>query len=279
MRTAERYEFARCATDSASVITDPAVDLVIIATRHDSHARLAERALREGKAVWLEKPVGLSLDEVEDVARAVEDTGRFLMVGYNRRFSSHAREIKKQFARRQGSLAIHYVIAAGPTPRGTWVTDATQGGGRIVGEACHFVDLCTFLVGSPPVTVYSRALSHDVEGDDSLVSILGFSDGSTATIEYLARASDRLSKERFEVSADGHTARCDNFRVTHFTDRKDHRTFSQDKGQATAIHETLEALRHGRSSPLTLFEVLRVSQATFAMLESARTGREVRVDG
>lgn len=278
LRTGEKFGFARCGTDAASLFQDPSVDLVFVTTRHDSHAALAAEALRAGKAVWLEKPVGLNLDEVLDVARAVQEQSGFLVVGYNRRFSAHARAIKQAFARRQGSLAIHYVIAAGAPPRGTWLLDPREGGGRIVGEACHFVDLCTFLVGSPPTTVYARALSRDPESDDSMVALLGFADGSNATIEYLAKASPSLPKERFEVSCDGRTARCDNFRVTTFSGAKDLRTFNQDKGQATALDEVVDALRHGRSSPFTLFELVGVSLATFAMLESARTGREIAIE-
>ncbi|HVP27978.1 MAG TPA: bi-domain-containing oxidoreductase, partial [Myxococcota bacterium] len=206
LRTGEKFGFARCGTDGAELLRDPGVGLVFVTTRHDSHARLAVDALRAGKAVWLEKPVGLHLDEVNDVALAVQETGGFLAVGYNRRFSVHSRAIKQAFARRQGSLAIHYVIAAGPPPRGTWLLDPREGGGRIVGEACHFVDLCTYLVGSPPTTVYARALGRDPESDDSMVALLGFADGSSATIEYLAKASPNLPKERFEVSCDGRTA-------------------------------------------------------------------------
>jgi predicted dehydrogenase len=278
LRTGEKFGFARCGTDGASLLQDPSVDLVFVTTRHDSHARLTVDALRAGKAVWLEKPVGLNLDEVNDVALAVRETNGFLAIGYNRRFSAHTRAIKQAFARRHGSLAIHYMIAAGPPPRGTWLLDPREGGGRIVGEACHFVDLCTYLVGAPPVSVYARSLSHDPGSDDSMVSVLGFADGSTATIDYLAKASPNLSKERFEVSCDGRTVRCDNFRSTTFSDAKDLKTFNQDKGQVTAIEEIVDALRQGRSSPFTLFEIVGVSMATFAMLESARTGREIRLD-
>lgn len=278
LRTGEKFGFATCGTDAAALLANRAVDLVFVTTRHDSHAQLAIQALRAGKAVWLEKPVGLDVDEVNDVALAVQETGGFLAVGYNRRFSSHARAIKQAFARRHGSLAIHYVIAAGPAPRGTWLLDPREGGGRIVGEACHFVDLCTYLVGMPPVSVYARSLSHDPEGDDSMVALLGFEDGSVATIEYLAKANPNLAKERFEVSCDGVTARCDNYRSTTFSDGKEVKTFNQDKGQAKAVEEVVEALRNGRSSPFTLFEIAGVSLATFAMLESARTGREIRLD-
>ena len=277
-RTGEKFRFSACGTDAGAVLGDPSVDLVFVASRHDSHARLAVEALRAGKAVWLEKPVGLSPEEVETVVRAAEETGGFLTVGYNRRFSPHARAARKALAARAGSLAIHYVVAPGPPPRGSWVTDPREGGGRIVGEACHFVDLCAYLVGAPPTSVFARALGRDPEADDSMVAVLGFADGSTATLEYLARASAELPKERFEASADGCTVHCDNYRVTRILrgGRAERvRTLNQDKGQRAAVSEVIDAVRSGRASPFSLAEVVAVSAATFGMLESARSGLSV----
>ncbi len=227
------------------------------------------------KAVWLEKPVGLTPDEVDRVLAAARETGGFLAVGYNRRFSPHARAIRAAFAGRSGPLAIHYSVSAGPVPAGTWITDPVSGGGRIVGEACHFVDLCAFLAGAPPVRVFAQALGRDPERDDSLVAQLGFADGSSATLHYLAGASSELPKERLEVSGAGQTALCDNFRQTRILGGKGLRTVNQDKGQATAVREVLDAVREGRPSPFGLEEIAGVSRATFALLESARSGREV----
>ncbi len=277
-RTGERFKFAVCGTDAAAAIDDPSVGLVFVATQHDSHASLAARALRAGKAVWLEKPVGMRPEEVDDVAAAARESGGFLVVGYNRRFSPHARAARKALAGRQGPLVIRYTVAAGPPPRGSWVTDPSSGGGRIVGEVCHFVDLCAYLVGQPPSTVYARSAVHDPESDDSMISILGFADGSTATIEYLARASGELPKERFEASADGRTVESDNFRVTRVVGGERFKTFNQDKGQETALAEVIEAVRMGRPSPFDLAELVAVSRATFAMIESAATRREIRLD-
>lgn len=277
-RTGEKFRFSACGTDADAVLADAAVDLVFVASRHDSHARLAVEALRAGKAVWLEKPVGLCLEEVEAVAAAAEETGGFLTVGYNRRFSPHARAARQALERRAGPLALHYVVAAGPPPRGTWITDPREGGGRIVGEACHFVDLCAYLVGAPPTSVFARALGRDPEADDSMVAVLGFADGSTAILEYLARASAELPKERFEASADGCTVQCDNYRVTRVMrgGRAERvRTLNQDKGQANAVGDVLQAVRSGGASPFQLAELVAVSRATFAMLESARTGAPV----
>jgi len=251
-RTAARFGFAACGTDPAEVFANPSIDLVFITTRHDSHAALAEAALRAGKAVWLEKPVGLTVEEVESVARAVEETNGFLMVGYNRRFSSHARAIHEAFAKRSGPMAIQYVVAAGPTPSGTWLTDPKVGGGRIIGEACHFVDLCTYLVGQVPNGVQARALGRDPETDDSTMMLISYPDGSTASISYLANASTELAKERFEVHADGKSAVCDNYRVTTLPGGKKVRGVNQDKGQQWAVRATVEALASSRESPLPI---------------------------
>ena len=279
-RAAERFGFATCSTDVESALSDPAVDLVFVATRHDSHADLAVRALRAGKAVWLEKPVGLDPGEVDAVASAAAETDGFLAVGYNRRFSPHARAVREAFADRSGPLAIHYVVAAGPPPRGTWITDPRCGGGRVIGEACHFVDLCTHLVGSPPVVVFARALGRDPETDDSVLAVLGFADGSTAAIEYLAGASSELPKERFEASAGGWTASCDNFRATHIRGGPRAgrvKTLNQDKGQRAAVAAVVDAVRGGRPSPFSLAEIVAVSRATAAILESARSGRPIEL--
>jgi predicted dehydrogenase len=278
-RTAEKFGYAQCGTDPQTVFANDDVDLVFIATQHDSHAPLAEEALRAGKAVWLEKPAGITTDQLDSLMTATRETEGFLALGYNRRFSAHARAIRDAFAQRQSPLAIRYTVAPGPTPGGTWLTEPSVGGGRILGEVCHFVDLCAFLVGQPPLRVFARALGRSPETDDSVVALLGFEDGSTATIEYLAQASRDLPKERFEVSAGGVTAQCDNFRVTTISGRKNYKTLNQDKGQATAVAEVLAAVRDGSPSPFSLGELEAVSRATFAMLESIRTNAEISLAG
>lgn len=274
-RTAERFSFGRCATDASSVLGDDAVDLVFVATRHDSHAELAESALRAGKAVWLEKPVALDLAQLDRVVSAARDTQGFLMVGYNRRFSTHTSALRAAFESRLGPLAIRYSVSAGSPPAGSWITDPAVGGGRIIGEMCHFVDLCTHLAGALPVRVYACALGRDPERDDSVVAAVSFADGSVATLEYLARASGALAKERIEVSAEGRTLRCDNFRVTVGHGARGVRGLNQDKGQTEAVARTLAALRAGEPSPIALTEIEAVSRATFAILESIETSEPV----
>ncbi len=279
-RTAERFSFTRCGTDPAAVLGDPDIDLVFITTRHDLHAAQAITALRAGKAVWLEKPVGLDAEQVAAVAATARETGGFLTVGYNRRFSSHARAIREVFATRRSPLSIDYTISAGPPPADSWITDPSEGGGRIVGECCHFIDLCTYLVGALPTRVFAMGAGGDPELDDSTTALLGWADGSTATIHYLARASTDLPKERFEASAGGITATCDNFRRTtlHGTSRAGVRGLNQDKGQATAIGEVVAAVRMGGPAPIPLDEIVSTSLVTLGILESKRSGLAVDLE-
>lgn len=276
--TAERFDFATASTDPAAALDADDVDLVFVTTRHDTHAALATRALRAGKAVWLEKPAALDADELAELCAAASETQGFLTLGYNRRFSSHANRVRANFEQRETPLAIHYVVAAGEPPTGTWIVDPQVGGGRILGEVCHFVDLCTYLTGALPKRVYARALSRDPERDDSTVIQLEHADGSIASIEYLARASSALPKERFEVSGGGTTVACENFRKTEVVGGASHKTWNQDKGQARAIAETLGALREGGPAPISLEEIAAVSAATFAIVRSLESGRPEEVD-
>jgi polar amino acid transport system substrate-binding protein len=176
---------------------------------------------------------------------------------------------------------MQYTIAAGATPRGTWVTDPLEGGGRILGEVCHFVDLCGFVVGHPPVQVFASALSNDFELDDSMTALIRYQDGSVANIHYLARATSELPKERFEASAGGITAICDNFKQTRIMGAMKNegiKNVNQDKGQAEALRQVSRAVLEGTDSPFSLEELVDTSRVTFGILESIRSGAPVAID-
>ena len=274
-RTSEKFDYTSCGTDPRDVFGNEAVGLVFIATQHDSHAALAREALTAGKAVWLEKPIGLDHESVRELIETARDTQGFLSVGYNRRFSPHAKKIRETFEGRSEPMVIRYTVAAGATPSGTWITDPTTGGGRIIGECCHFIDLCIYLIGALPTSVYARALGRDPERDDSMVATLTFADGSIATLEYLANTSAELPKERFEVSAERKTAICENFRSTRVMGGSSLKTVNQNKGQREAVLAVIEACRNGARSPFTLEELAANSETTFGILESMRTGTPV----
>lgn len=276
-KTAEQFSFRGCSTDTNAVMKDPNVQLVFITTRHDSHASLTVDALEHGKAVWLEKPVALNRDELRSVLACLQRTDGFLAVGYNRRFSSHSLAIQDFHTGRQGPMQIHYRIVAPPPGRDSWVMDPKIGGGRVIGEACHFIDLCNTFTGQEARDVYARSL---VSGgmDDTFSATLTYADGSIATIDYLACASDKLPKEYVEVSSDGRTAICDNFRNTKFSGRRTLKSFNQDKGHAQTIKEVVNAYRGGIPSPFSIEEIANVSAVSFAILDSAAKGVSVPID-
>lgn len=277
-RTCERYGFGRSGTRAEDVLGDPDVDLVFVTTRHDSHASLATRALESGTNVWLEKPMGLSHEEVDQVAEAARASNRLLMVGFNRRFSTHARAAKRHLEGRRTPLSIHYRVCAGPMPVDTWIVDPLVGGGRIVGEVCHFIDLCTYLVGRNPSEVMASSIARDASLDDSTTLTLTYPDRSVATIAYLANASPELAKEHWEAHASQRSVVCDNFRSTWLSGGRKVRGLNQDKGQRTAVGETIDAVRSGATAVIPLDEIIGTSRASLAAIESLRSGRPVRLD-
>ncbi len=276
-QTARTQGFRGCSTEPEAVFKDPNVDFIFVTTRHDTHVDYAVQALENQKGVWLEKPAALDIPELERLLAMRDETDGFLSIGYNRRFSSHTRAIQDIFAKREGPMMMHYRVITPAPPPDSWLLDPKEGGGRIVGEACHFIDLCNAIVGAHVERVYARAL---VPGglDDTVTSILEYADGSVATIDYLANAGSELPKEVFEVSADGCTAICDNYRRTRVTGGSDYRTFNQDKGQGHAIGEVLAAHREGRPSPFSGADIANVSLATFAIERSAAEGRAIEID-
>jgi len=276
-KAAEQFSFRGCSTDTNAVMKDPNIQLVFITTRHDSHASLTIDALEHGKAVWLEKPVALNREELRDVLACLQRTDGFLAVGYNRRFSSHSRAIQDFHANRQGPMQIHYRIVAPPPGRDSWVMDPKLGGGRVIGEACHFIELCNTFTGQEVRDVYARSLASGGM-DDTFSATLTYPDGSIATIDYLACASDKLPKEYVEVSSDGRTAICDNFRNTKFSGRRTLKSFNQDKGQDQAVEAAIKAYRDGKPSPFNIEEIANVSAVSFAILDSAATGESVAID-
>ena len=275
--SAQRFGFSGCGTDPEAVFADPNVDLVFVTTRHDSHAEYAVQALEAGKGVWLEKPAALNIEELETLLAKVRETGGFLSIGYNRRFSPHAVFAAERFASRLTPLRVYYRICPGPMPVGTWLTDPREGGGRIIGEVCHFVDLCNFFAGDLVESVQATALG-DGRTDDSISATLHYPDGSTATIDYLGTASPELPKEFVELSGDGHTVQLDNFKQTRVIGGKTFRTLNQDKGQRNAIRAVVGAYHANQPSPIDLANIENVSRTTFAIVESAHSGLRVKIE-
>jgi predicted dehydrogenase/threonine dehydrogenase-like Zn-dependent dehydrogenase len=276
-QTATRFGFAYTASDWREVVEDENTDAVLIATRHNLHAAVAAAALRAGKSVFLEKPMALSPPELEDLLDAWHASGRVLQVGFNRRFAPSYLRLKSAFASRRAPLVMSYRVNAGPVSPSAWVADPTEGGGRLIGEVCHMVDTLLDLVGAPVTSVYTQSGS----ADDVLLT-LKFDDASIATIIYASGGERSLPKEYLEVFGGGRAVVLNDFRTVrvHATGRA--KTSGgplarQDKGHAAELAAFVDAVRHGRASPIDPEAAAHVTRVTFAAAESARTGLPIQV--
>jgi polar amino acid transport system substrate-binding protein len=272
----EKFRFRSGSTNAYDVLVDPAVNTVFIATRHDTHAAFAASALEAGKNVFVEKPLALREDElaqVLEVARRRFDCR--LMVGYNRRFSLIARQAREVFQSVSGPLLINYRVNAGFVPKEHW-TQTEQGGGRILGEVCHFVDLMQFLTGSEPVGVYALSVAANnaqMPDQDNVNISLRFQNGSVGQVSYLACGDKLLSKERIEIFGGGQSFIIDDFRQgEHYASGSRRLLKMPGKGHQEEVSEFLRAIREGRPSPIPLDSLALTSLATFAIMDSLRTG-------
>jgi polar amino acid transport system substrate-binding protein len=275
----KQYGFVSCVSDGDQVIAEANTNLIVIATRHDSHASLATAALSAGKHVFVEKPLAMNDDELTSVLDAAANSDGRLMVGFNRRFSPAALHAKDFFSERQTPLSILYRVNAGRIAKDSWIQDPTEGGGRIVGEVCHFIDLMQYLTGSLTTRVFAESVaSRDsrVTDDDSIFITLRFADGSNGTIAYLAEGDKALEKERVEIFGGGRSCVIDDFlRVSMFAGGREtsKKSIGQDKGQADEIRAVCEFVKNGGGAPISLDDLVATTRATFRILDSLRTGQ------
>ncbi len=278
-----KYNFARTASSGDEVISDSEINLLVVATRHDSHAELARRGLERGLHVFVEKPLALTEEDLERVCAAAESSEGRLMVGFNRRFSPLARAAREFFINRQAPLSINYRVNAGRIPRSHWTQDPREGGGRIIGEVCHFVDLMHFLTGALVTRVYAEAITSrndEIVDEDSVFITLRFSDGSNGAIAYLAEGDKALAKERVEIFGEGKAFVLDDFRssTTYRNGREEQTKLrAQDKGQAEEVRAVCEVVLKGAPAPIALDDLATTTRATFRIREALRTGRAVDV--
>jgi predicted dehydrogenase len=269
-----RHGFERVATEIEAVIGAPEVDFVVIATRHDTHAELVLRALAAGKHVFVEKPLALTLADLDAIASATQGGSASLMVGFNRRFAPLAVRMKSLLAPLSGPKSYVVTVNAGGAAPGHWTLEA-EGGGRVVGEACHFIDLLRFLSGSAITATCARGtVQRGRGGGDPSVSIgLDFADGSVGTVHYLTGGHASFPKERVEVFAGGRVLQLDNFRRLRafgWPRSGSRRSWRQDKGQFACVAAFVDSLRAGRPCPIPIEEILEVSRAAIAAGEAAR---------
>ncbi|HMG72542.1 MAG TPA: bi-domain-containing oxidoreductase [Pyrinomonadaceae bacterium] len=279
----EQHGFRFCVSSAEEVIDDDQTNLIVIATRHDMHAKLTQRSLERGRHVFVEKPLALNDEELDGVLAAAERAGAQLMVGFNRRFSPLARRARELFAERAAPLSINYRVNGGRIPRGHWAHDPKEGGGRIVGEVCHFIDFMHFITGSLTTRVYAEAISsgnQDVINDDSVFITLRLADGSNGSIAYLAEGDRAMTKERIEIFGGGKSFVIDDFRsATTFQNGRETKTKlrEQDKGQKDEVRAVCAVVREGKPAPIGLDDLAATTRATFRVLDSLRTGLPVEV--
>lgn len=270
---AKKFGFAFAATDPEEIYRDPEIDTVVIATRHHSHAEHVIRALEAGKNVFCEKPLCLTEDELEEIQRAHARHGGKLMTGFNRRFAPLAQEMKSFLREWRGPLVSHYRVNAGPLPQDHWINDPEQGGGRVLGEMCHFVDFLTFLAGCP-VSLDAHCVTTPAGQD--VIATFEFEDGSLGTVSYLCNGDRAFSKERIEVFGGGRVAALDDFRrldlVHHGKKRTIHSRFRQDKGHVAEWRAFSESIRKDQTEPIPFQEIRASTLATIRLAEALRHG-------
>ena len=268
---ATRFGAGLATTDSRRILEGDEYDAVVIATRHDSHAQYAEQGLAAGKHVFVEKPLALSEAELARVEAAAATSGATLMVGFNRRFAPLALRLREALGDR-GPLVITCRVNAGRLPRDHWTHDPDVGGGRIVGEMCHFIDFACFLTGATPSVVQAVAVGGGSEPrEDNVVATLGFGDGSIASIVYAAYGDPSLPKERIEVLGEAGAGALEDFSSLRLHLRGQERVVKQqrDKGHADELKAFLEACREG-VQPWPWEEMAAVTRASFAVRDAIR---------
>jgi predicted dehydrogenase/threonine dehydrogenase-like Zn-dependent dehydrogenase len=273
-----RYQAGYATTDTAQLLDDPNIDAVVIATRHDSHAALAAAALARGKHVFVEKPLAITSEQLEAVFTAATASSAILTVGYNRRFSPLVADLRAHFAGRTEPLAMIYRINAGRIPLNSemgWVHDPQVGGGRILGEVCHFVDTLQAICGARPKTVQAIGAPpgrRDLAGDDTVSVAIGFDDGSTGTIHYFANGDASFPKERLEVFGGERIAVLDNFRALELVaagKTRRQKSMNIRKGFAEEAAAFLEACQTGRG-PIPLESLVDTTLVTLLAAEDLR---------
>lgn len=283
---ARKFGFSHSTTDYKQILSDTDVDTVIITTQHNSHATLVIEALKAGKNVFVEKPLALNQDQLSEIIKVYNSSpsplsfSPSLTVGFNRRFSPHTKAIKKSLGINPGPININVTMNAGFIPANVWVHDMFKGGGRIIGEACHYIDLCVFLTGSEIASVCINSMGENaLENTDNASILLKFKNGSNAVVNYFANGSKAYSKERIEVYSLERTWITDNFRTTKGFGVKGFRDLKTqiNKGHRIQFHEYIKRIQAGGEPLIPFKEIVNVTKASFAAIQSLKEKRWVEV--
>lgn len=274
-QSGNRNGFARSTSSEDEVLKDKDVDAVFIATRHDLHSNLTQRALAAGKHVFVEKPLAIDEEGLETISLAVGQSDRILMVGFNRRFSPSARQIKSHFEEVSGPLTVQIRFNAGSIPAEHWTQNESEGGGRLIGEACHAIDLATYLTGSPVTRVFAESVGGGGQiTDDQCIMTFRHANGSISSILYVSSGDKAFPKERVEVFGGGRVGVIEDFREVLLCSggkHKKNRLGSQDKGHKAGVQAFAEGIRKG-SWPIPWTELRATTLASILAVRSLREG-------
>jgi predicted dehydrogenase/threonine dehydrogenase-like Zn-dependent dehydrogenase len=278
---AEKYGFAYCTDLPEQIFTDQNINTLFVLTRHNLHGQFVLRALQEGKNVFTEKPLTIDPDELEIIRKTYLEKGGMtrLLVGFNRRFSPFSDQIKKTFLDDQPKTLM-FRINAGKLPGEHWVNDTEVGGGRIIGEVCHFMDLAYFYAGSKIKSVQASEIISTNSIQDTLVISLNFENGSIATINYFSNGNKKLAKEYIEVHCNGVSAIINDFKRMTIYGKKtvDYKLKKQDKGHRAEMEQFIKAIRNGSPSPIPFDELYHSTLTTFKVMESLNSGEMVSLE-
>ncbi len=276
----QKFGFKYATSSDEEILNDPNINTVAILTRHDAHAELVVKALNAGKHVFVEKPLAVNAEQLAQVTDVLTSARGLLTVGFNRRFAPLAQSLSAFLSNRKEPLHAHYRVNAGYIPLNHWTHDEVLGGGRIIGEGCHFVDFLTFLVGAAPMRVSAYALPNGGKyREDNVSMTFTFPDGSIGVVDYLANGDKSFPKERVEVFCGGSIAILDDFvsLVTVKDGKKKEERRAQDKGWRSEMEAFARTIREGGTPPIPYEQLLGVTKATFAAVESIRSGALVEV--
>ena len=279
----EKFGFRSVASNPEEVIEDNLVNTIAILTRHDTHAKFTLNALKQGKNVFCEKPLGINKEEIVKIENFYnKKTSPCLMVGYNRRFAPHAIKLKEFFSKRNEPMHIMYRVNAGYLPPDHWLNTQSLGGGRLIGEGCHFIDFAVFLTNEKPLTVEAISLPNKgIYSNDNFQVNLQFSGGSIANIQYFSNGSKLLPKEYVEVFCCGKTGILDNYRKLELFASDDklvlRSRFRQDKGHLDAWKAFVRSAKAGQEFPIPLEEIFDVQYTILAADRALRTGEKENI--
>ncbi|MBS1509700.1 MAG: bi-domain-containing oxidoreductase [Bacteroidetes bacterium] len=281
---ADKFKFNFCSTEVNDVLQNNAVNTVFIATPHNSHAPLVIQSLQSGKSVFVEKPLAINMEQLNDVIATQQKHQQPLMVGFNRRFAPVSREIKKMFTTVSEPIVVNIRVNAGLIPKEHWTQQPEIGGGRIVGEVCHFIDLMQYFTGAEPVKVYASAINtvnDKITSEDNISVVINFSNGSVGNLTYLANGDKSMPKELIEVFGAGNIGMINDFRdgALH-KGNKITKLKSSGKGHKEEVDAFLQAVNNGTASPISFRSICLTTVTTFKILDSLYTGQpqEIHVD-